>query len=164
MTNTIIRSAKPEDAEELIEIIKDVSTKHRVFDHDEFNKTVEEEKEYLSKLEDNHLFLVAIVGDKIVGWLELFPYKSKFKRHISGLIIGIIDDYQHQGIGSLFLEKAINFAKEKGIVKISTEISENNLASQNLVTKFVFKQEGKLEKELFIKGKFIDTLIFGKII
>ncbi|EKD56433.1 MAG: histone acetyltransferase HPA2-like protein acetyltransferase [uncultured bacterium] len=164
MKNIVIRNAKPEDSRALIKVIKNVSNKYRVFDHDEFNKTEEEEKEYLSKLEKNHLFLIATVNNKIAGWLELYPFKSKFKKHILGLIVGIIDKYHRQGIGSQLLEKAISFAKDKKIIKISTEISKNNLASQNLVKKFGFVLEGIQKKQLYIKEKYIDNLFFGIVI
>ncbi len=152
------------EIKELIAVTIEIASKHRVFDTDELDRTIYKQKKYLSNLEHNHFFIVAKINNKIVGWLDLYPNKKKFKAHVAGLIIGILDNYQHQGIGSLMIAKAIEFAKKHKIKKISTEVAANNVASQELLKKFRFTQEGRQEKELFIKGKYIDNLWFGRIL
>lgn len=151
-----IRKAKIKDINEVM------SLNQQLFDYEykKGAKTLDcnwtsNNKEYFRKsiVNDNSLTLVAIVDDKIVGYLIGKTSSIENYRIIKSMAeldnMFISPDYRKIGIGSLLTDKFFDWAKERGIERLKVIVSANNQSAINFYKKNDFKDcRTTLEKEL----------------
>lgn len=159
----IIRAAEPKDAEEIIIMVKQVMKETGFFPHtaEEFNITVDHEIEYMKS---TALFLVAEIDGKIVGSATLDRSELKKLNHNVTFGITILKEYCGLGIGSILMEKVIEWTKAEGIEKIELEVFENNISAIKLYNKFGFLEEGRRRKMIKTDEGYLDMIIMGRFI
>jgi len=95
-------------------------------------------------LEPQMLDLLAMRGTAVLGELHLRGLNSARLRHDLRLAIGVLPQYQEQGIGSGLLKRAITWARgASGIERISLSVHAGNTAALDLYRKFGFVEEGR---------------------
>ncbi|WP_160688144.1 GNAT family N-acetyltransferase [Clostridium sp. C2-6-12] len=158
-----IRKAEPKDAEEIILMVKQVMKETGFFPHtaEEFNITVDNEIEYMKS---TALFLLAEIDGKIVGSATLDRSDLKKLKHNVTFGITILKEYCGLGIGSILMEKIIEYTKAEGIEKIELEVFENNLSAIKLYRKFGFLEEGRRKKFIKTDEGYLDMIIMGRFI
>jgi len=92
-------------------------------------------KEYLSKLLQNPNFfvLVASVDSRIVGGLSVYVLHSYYAEKPVAYIydVGILPQYQRQGIGKSLMEFLIQFCRENGFREAYVEAETEDLDAVN---------------------------------
>ncbi len=141
----MIRSARPEDAEGIVDSVNQVGREKIHLLVEEFPLSVEEEREYLLELDrDHNLFLVVVSGGmatgegRIVGGIGVFQDRggrSPKTRHLCSVGLHLIRDYRGQGIGTRLLELAVEWARQRGYLKMDASIFSTNTASLALFRK-----------------------------
>ena len=102
---------------------------------------------------------------KIVGSCGAYGKEKGRTRHRVELGWMVHPDYAGRGIATKLLKRVIKEAKKKGIKRIEAEAAVENIASVRLAKKCGFKVEGRKKMGLLIDdGRYVDTLIFGKIL
>lgn len=162
-SSLIIRAAEPKDAEEIITMVKQVMKETGFFPHtaEEFNITVYNEIEYMKS---TALFLLAEIDGKIVGSATLDRSELKKLKHNVTFGITILKEYCGLGIGSILMEKVIEWTKSEGIEKIELEVFENNISAIKLYNKFGFLEEGRRRKMIKTDEGYLDMIIMGRFI
>ena len=169
--NVIIREAKPSDAEQIIAYVKRLSEEpvsNIAISPGEFTHTIAEEESILSEFaaSENSIFLVAETEGKIVGLLNCRGRNDrKAIRHTVTLGMSVDQDWRDQGIGSLLMSNAIEWAKELGFIKrIELLVFERNAIAIRLYQKFGFEIEGKHRKAIFRDGVYLDNLTMALLL
>ena len=158
----LIREAEAEDAAELVTFLNCVSleTDFTSLDGDGILLTSEEMEIFLNKQasSDNQITLLAFLNDKIAGIVNITADQRKRVRHIGDLFIVIGKRYWNNGLGSLLLEEAIEWAQASGILRrLQLTVQTRNQAAVHLYQKYGFVIEGRQERGAYIEeGKFID--------
>ena len=166
----LIREAEAEDAAELVTFLNCVSleTDFTSLDGDGILLTSEEMEIFLNKQasSDNQITLLAFLNDKIAGIVNITADQRKRVRHIGDLFIVIGKRYWNNGLGSLLLEEAIEWAQASGILRrLQLTVQTRNQAAVHLYQKHGFIIEGRQERGAYIEeGKFIDVYLMGKLI
>ena len=166
----LIREAEAEDAAELVTFLNCVSleTDFTSLDGDGILLTSEEMEVFLNKQasSDNQITLLAFLNDKIAGIVNITADQRKRVRHIGDLFIVIGKRYWNNGLGSLLLEEAIEWAQASGILRrLQLTVQTRNQAAVHLYQKHGFIIEGRQERGAYIEeGKFIDVYLMGKLI
>ena len=166
----LIREAEAEDAAELVTFLNCVSleTDFTSLDGDGILLTSEEMAIFLNKQasSDNQITLLAFLNDKIAGIVNITADQRKRVRHIGDLFIVIGKRYWNNGLGSLLLEEAIEWAQASGILRrLQLTVQTRNQAAVHLYQKHGFVIEGRQERGAYIEeGKFIDVYLMGKLI
>ena len=166
----LIREAEAEDAAELVTFLNCVSleTDFTSLDGDGILLTSEEMEVFLNKQasSDNQITLLAFLNDKIAGIVNITADQRKRVRHIGDLFIVIGKRYWNNGLGSLLLEEAIEWAQASGILRrLQLTVQTRNQAAVHLYQKHGFVIEGRQERGAYIEeGKFIDIYLMGKLI
>jgi len=166
----LIREAEPKDAAELVAFLNCVSleTDFTSLDGDGILLTSEEMEIFLNKQasSDNQITLLAFLNDKIAGIVNITADQRKRVRHIGDLFIVIGKRYWNNGLGSLLLEEAIEWAQASGIMRrLQLTVQTRNQAAVHLYQKHGFVIEGRQDRGAYIKeGKFIDVYLMGKLI
>ena len=166
----LIREAEAEDAAELVTFLNCVSleTDFTSLDGDGILLTSEEMEVFLNKQasSDNQITLLAFLNDEIAGLVNITADQRKRVRHIGDLFIVIGKKYWNNGLGSLLLEEAIEWAQASGILcRLQLTVQTRNQAAVHLYQKHGFVIEGRQERGAYIEeGKFIDVYLMGKLI
>lgn len=166
----LIREAEPKDAAELVAFLNRVSleTDFTSLDGDGILLTSEEMEIFLNKQasSDNQITLLAFLNGKIAGIVNITADQRKRVRHIGDLFIVIGKRYWNNGLGSLLLEEAIEWAQASGILRrLQLTVQTRNQAAVHLYQKHGFVIEGSQERGAYIEeGKFIDVYLMGKLI
>ncbi|WP_202710285.1 GNAT family N-acetyltransferase [Sporosalibacterium faouarense] len=154
--NIIIRSARIEDAEELLKHVHKIheETTFLLREPEEFDLTIEEEEKFISSSlsSDNEAFIITEVNGKIAGSCTLKISALKRERHKGTLGIALQEDFWGLGIGTKLMETVINWGKTKRLIKISLKVDTSNRRAINLYNKMGFEVEGKLLKDKVLKN------------
>jgi RimJ/RimL family protein N-acetyltransferase len=158
----VLRTPKWEDLDDFLEFINslveegaDISKREKV--------TKEQETEWLGRglaeLENDKVFmLVAEVDGKVVANSEL-GRKSGFSEHVGGIGIGIRDGYRDVGVGTEMLRILIAQAKRWNLKILELGVFATNDRARHVYRKIGFKETGRIPKEVFKDGKYVDHII-----
>ncbi len=166
-----IREAKPSDGEGIIQYVQRLSEEplsNIVISPGEFKPSVKDEERIISEFafSENSVFLVAETEGTIVGTLNCRGRNDrKSIRHVITLGISVDRDWRGQGIGSLLMANAIDWARETGFIKrIELLVFERNEVAIHLYQKFGFEIEGKHRKAIYRDGVYLDNLTMALLL
>ncbi len=164
--DVIIRSAKVEDSEELLQFVKEVSdeTDFLIQDSQDFLMTNDEEKEFILEkcMKDNHLLLIAEIDHEMIGSLGFSGGNSKRTRHKGDVGISVKKKFWNFGVGNSLMTELIHWAKQSNLIKkINLTVREDNIRAIRFYTHFNFKMEGTMSREFCINGIYYNACIMG---
>lgn len=165
----IIREADNKDAKELIEYLNVIGgeSDFLTFGTGEFNKSVEQEQDFIENVleNENALFIIAEVNGKIVGNLNFSGGPRKRTEHSGEFGVSVLKEYWGVGIGKELIEYLINWSKDSGIIrKINLRARTDNTRGIHLYKKLGFLEEGIIKRDFLINGEFYDSLQMGLLI
>ncbi len=152
---TIIRQARENEVDALIEFEQGIVEAERPFD----NTLKEGEIHYYDLLalvrSEEAEVLVAVVEDQLVGsgyakLLDAKPYQ-KYKKYAYLGFMYVKPAYRGQGINKLILERLISWAKERNISEVRLQVYDENTIAKNAYRKVGFKPN-LLEMRMEIDG------------
>lgn len=108
------------------------------------------------------VYLVAELDGRIVGHAFLDPFGVKSLSHIASLNIAVHAGWQRQGIGTLLLDRIIDWANKTGqLEKIQLNVRASNFAAIALYKKMSFQEEGRLKNHVKLHDRYVDDLVMG---
>ena len=120
-TELRLRNAREEDAEMLIDYLKQTcgETRFLVKEPEEITLTIEQEKNFIRNQNESegNLMLLAFLNGKYIGNCSLMGNAPSRYRHRASVGIALFQAYTGMGIGRKMLELLCEIAKEKGICK-----------------------------------------------
>lgn len=139
----VFRTPRLGDEDALIRQMKrvDQETKFLAREADEFSFTLEQERVFIehSLKDENRLFLVAEVGDDIVGNCSVGLLSSNRRYlHRASMGIAVCKAYWHQGIGKKLMQSCIDWCREKGIEQLELEVVTDNARAFAMYESFGF--------------------------
>lgn len=127
----VVRNPEENDAQDLIDqmIAVDKETKFLAREPDEFNFTLEKEREFIrnSSSNENILFLIGKIDDVIVGNCSVGLIQNK-KRYLHRAAMGIAvrKDYWGNGIGKKMMQECIKWCKNNDVEQLELEVVVQN--------------------------------------
>lgn len=100
----------------------------------------------------------AVDGEKMVGWVDVVPFKNPRMSHRGTLGMGLMSGYRGQGVGSKLMEKAISYSRSFGLEKLELQVYPSNTQALELYKKFGFKQTGVVHKYRKLEGQYFDSI------
>lgn len=166
----IVRNAKPEDAESLIFINISVLSEliYMLREPEEANYTKEAEIKNIESLRLNkgELYIVAVVENKVVGYLDFKNGGFIRTEHCGNFSIFILKEWREAGIGKILLQTFIDWAEKNPLIeKITLQVFSTNERAQNLYKILGFIEEGRCPKDMKLKdGTYIDSVLMYKFV
>ena len=135
-------------------------------DPSSFGSSYDKEKklspsEWKRKIE-NALF--ALSGDKPIGMIKFLFSKEQETKHVAKIYgLYVNKEYRNQGVGRKLLKSTIaEIKKNNRIIKIVLNVNPQQKKAASLYEKEGFEKIGKLKKDIFVNGKFYDSLVMEK--
>lgn len=111
------------------------------------------------------MFLVAEAEGEIVGMLNCAGGKRRATRHAAELGMSIKAEWRGQGVGTLLMARAAEWAKGTGIIsRVQLYVSVENAPAIHLYEKFGFVVEGQLRRAYYRDGAYHDNLVMGMLL
>jgi len=162
-----IREAETSDSKSLIDCIKSYLKSNLIpLTPEEFNPTIEEHEKWISKFKNgkNDLLLVAELNGQIIGNIDLTIHHRSMLKHTGYVGMGIHEDWQNQSVGTLLLDKLLQWSDSQSEIEILwLQVFGNNYKGIAIYSKKGFIEEGR-QKDFIRdnKGNFIDNLIMTR--
>lgn len=157
----LITKAAPEDAEEMLSLMKKIGaeTDNLTFGAEGLPVSVEEEQNYITALAEttSSVMFVAKKNGKIVGDASFNGMTRERMKHRGEFGISVLKEEWGQGIGSMLLEAVIDFAKNTAHAEIiSLEVRSDNVRARKLYEKYGFEKIGQFKGFFKINGEYVD--------
>ncbi len=111
-------------------------------------------------------FLVAELGDRVVGYLRLvqpvLQPSGAHVRQIPGL--GVDPEARGRGVGRLLREAAVAEAGRQGARKLTLRVLSGNTGARRLYERAGFTVEGVLREEFLIEGRPVDDVLMARFL
>jgi GNAT superfamily N-acetyltransferase len=121
----IIRPIEVSDAENFLELSKKIDESgFMLFEPGERKTTDDQQRKSIEKIlsEKNSMFFVVEVENKLVGFIAALGSNLKRNRHSAYLVLGVLEDYQGQGVATKLFNKVFEWAKEVGISRLGLTV------------------------------------------
>ncbi|WP_025683109.1 GNAT family N-acetyltransferase [Paenibacillus maysiensis] len=165
--NYTVRSAIDKDAADLSELRLQIDGETENLDREQGEAFIDtsgfEQIIQTDTVKPRNLFLVAVVGERIVGfsrcegiYLNRFAHKVEFG-------VCVCKEFWRYGMGKNLLKASIDWADSNGIQKMALNVLETNHKAIALYKKLGFESEGILKKDKILSdGKYHNTVMMGR--
>ena len=163
----IIRPISVNDAANFVELSKKIDESgFMMYEPGERQTSVEQQKKSIERIqsETNSIFFVAEVENKLVGFIAALGGDLKRNQHSAYLVLGILEDYQGQGIATQLFHRIFEWAKEVEISRLELTVIKDNIKAFNLYRKMGFILEGEKVHSLIINGKPVNEYYLYKLL
>jgi len=101
---------------------------------------------------------VALHGEQVIGWADIFPAWAHAVAHTGSLGMGLLPAWRGQGLGRALLLACIAKAKAQGITRVSLQARADNSAAIRLYEAVGFRHEARLQNAMRFDGAYFDAL------
>ena len=101
---------------------------------------------------------VALDGDQVVGWADIFPAWAAAVAHCGQLGMGLLPKHRGRGIGERLLRACLTKAAVQGLTRIELEARADNAAAIALYRKCGFEHEALKRRAMRFDGVYFDAV------
>ncbi|MGW6918659.1 N-acetyltransferase family protein [Kitasatospora sp. NPDC054939] len=105
-------------------------------------------------------FLLAVLGERIVGYVRVVPptplASNRHVRQIQGLAVDA--SVRGRGVGRALVEAGCTAARASGARRITLRVLGHNAPARRLYERCGFVVEGSLTEEFLLDGRYVDDL------
>ncbi|HYH82887.1 MAG TPA: GNAT family protein [Longimicrobium sp.] len=161
-----LRLAEPEDAAAILEYFRTLGgqTTFVTFGSEGIPLGEEAEAAFIARTRsrDNAIFLLAVAPEGIVGALTYAGGEKARTRHTGEFGVSVLREWWGRGVGPALLEEMIAWARGGGVVrKINLRVHVDNVRAIRLYERLGFVHEGRTTRDMFMDGRFVDSLMMG---
>ena len=156
-----LRPATPDDAEATAAIWRAIVAEggQTVVDRP---FTPAQERAYLEQLPPRGRMTVAVVGDVVAGFqsLDLYATYTGAMDHVGVLGTFVLAPLRGRGIGRQLSQATFDYARQAGFAKLVILVRSDNLGAQAFYVRLGFQPCGRLTRQAFIEGHYVDELLY----
>lgn len=163
----MIRVAQESDAGQLLELLinLDQETNFMLYEPGERKSRIDDIQLQIRRASETSSILLVVEEDqKIVGFLSGNRGFANRIQHSCYIVIGILKDYAHKGIGTALFQELERWARLNNVTRLELTVMIHNEAAIKLYKKMGFRVEGLKEKSLKVDGKYIDEYYMAKVL
>lgn len=165
-----IRKAIPDDAKDLLAVMKKVGkeTPYLIMDEQGLELSEEAMRLNLENLykSENNVLLVAVMENKIIGTASVKASYQKRMEHIGEVGMSILKEFWGYGLGTQLLDEIIVWAEETNVIKrLELTVQDRNKRAIHLYRKIGFIAEATMPRGAKTDdGEFLDVLLMRMLI
>lgn len=159
MSKIEIREAMPDDADILIAYTKRIGgeSDNLTFGAEGLLVTTEQEKAFLQSMHDDRhsVFYCAWKKEELIATGSLNGLSRRMS-HRAELALSVVKAEWNNGIGSMLMDKLIEYARQNDIEIINLDVRSDNVSAIHLYKKYGFKHIGTSPAFFKVDGEYID--------
>ncbi len=124
-------------------------------------KLAKQEKEYENEHKYRQMF-IAIEENDIVGFLAIKKMHFEKLRHTAKFVLGYLEDYKEDGVGSQLVDYAEEWAEENKIERLEIHVIDDDEDLEDLLDDLEFQKEGTRKSTIKIKDSYHDEVVMVK--
>ncbi|PPA69477.1 GNAT family N-acetyltransferase [Jeotgalibacillus proteolyticus] len=162
-----IRLIEAGDAENFLELSKKIDESgFMLFDPGERQTSVEQQRKSIEGMlsQPNTIFFVAEIENELAGYIGVLGSGLNRNQHSATIVLGVQETYQGKGVATKLFNKAFEWAKEAGILRLGLTVLKHNHKAFNLYKKMGFVLEGERVHSLKIEGEFVNEYYLYKLL
>lgn len=164
----IIRMIAAEDASEFLTLARqlDEETAYMMLESGERTTTLAEQQMRIQEVlaTVNSAVFVAEDDGRLVGYLEVTGGQAQRSRRTGCIVIGILQSYAGQGLGTRLFEQVNAWARAVGLHRLELTVMTHNAAGVALYRKMGFTIEGTKRHSLVVDGAWVDEYYMAKLL
>jgi RimJ/RimL family protein N-acetyltransferase len=164
----VIREIHTEDAEEFMNLIKEVEahSEFMLMEPEERQTSVEQQRRMIERIQmqESAVILGAENDGRLIGYMMAIGGSARRTRHSAYLVIGILEDFRGQGVGTSLFQTMEKWADKHRISRLELTAVTQNTAGIALYQKSGFEIEGTKRNSLIINGEFHDEYYMSKLL
>lgn len=164
----IIRTIRVSDAEQFLNLCKklDTETHFMMLEPGERTTTIEQQQAQIERLllKENQTIFVAEHDGQLVGYLAALGGEFKRNKHSVHIVIGILQDFTGQGIGTQLFLALEDWAHRQHIHRLELTVITHNKAGVALYKKRGFEIEGTKRHSMLVNGHYLDEYYMAKLL
>jgi diaminopimelate decarboxylase len=142
-----IRPARPRDAAGFLAVYREVVAEERFLRTERAVRSVREARRWFRRpVTTEQAFLLALEGERVVGWLQVMREQHPVVRHVATFGMAVAADRRGRGIGAALLAEALAWARSQQVAKVEISVYPDNRAALALYRRFGFVEEGRLRR------------------
>jgi len=158
-----VRPARPRDAGEFIDVIRQVAAERRFIATEEVTwRPRMYRRRFRRSRTDKAATFVAVADGRVVGSIGIRREDWRTNRHIATFGMSILKEWRGRGIGSALLAEALGWARGVGVEKVSLTVYPHNSRAVALYRKFGFVDEGRLSGQSKKSYGYDDEVIMSR--
>ena len=154
-----IREARAEDAKALLTYLRRIGgeSDNLTFDNQGLPFTEEEESRFLESVhrDPKSIQLIALRNGSIIADGSISGFQRRMS-HRANLGISVVREEWNHGIGSMLMERLIDFSRNSGIELINLEVRADNDSAIHLYEKYGFRSIGTSPAYFKIGDRYFD--------
>lgn len=136
------------DSEALLETEREyvLTSRYLIVSPADLEHTVADEARWIRelRLNPNSLLLLALHNGEVIGNLDLTGSEEEYEDQSGLITMGILQEFQNKGLGSILLREAIAWAQQNHQLQVlCLQVERANKSAVRLYQKAGFKVEGK---------------------
>ncbi|MBX3000865.1 MAG: GNAT family N-acetyltransferase [Caldilineaceae bacterium] len=163
-----IRAIEETDAEAFLSLglRLDAETTFMMLEPGERNQDVDAQRARIAGIlaSDDERIWVAEHDGELVGFLEVYGGMFRRNRHSAYIVIGVLQSFAGQGIGTRLFATLESWAHERRIHRLELTVMVHNGRAIRLYQKMGFIIEGTKKHSLFVDGAFVDEYSMAKLL
>jgi RimJ/RimL family protein N-acetyltransferase len=113
---------------------------------------------------NNQAIFVAEADGKLNGYLSAAGGDFRRNRNCAHIIVGILQAFAGQGIGTKLFSDSERWARENGIHRLELTVMAHNERAVGLYQKMGYKIEGIKKDSLLVNGSYVDEYYMAKLL
>ncbi len=101
---------------------------------------------------------IALDGDRVVGWADIFPAWADAVKHCGSLGMGVLAGYRRQGMGERLLRACLAKARAQGMTRVELEARADNAGAICLYERVGFEHEAVKRNAMRFDGVYYDAV------
>ena len=164
----IIRTIREADAPAFLELCMrlDDETRFMLLEPGERTLTPRQQADVLRAIlaHENSTLLLAEHDRQLVGYIEAIGGGFRRDRHSAHIVVGILQAFTGQGVGTRLFTEVERWARGHGIHRLSLTVMTHNERGLALYRKMGFHLEGTHRHALVVEGAYVDEYSMAKLL
>jgi L-amino acid N-acyltransferase YncA len=160
-----VKTATISDSRGIINIWNNV-VKERIYTMGLNFLSEDEEIKFIESLDERETILIAVLNDKIIGYLLLkIPAReTKSTLHVAEVGTWVLNGHRRMGVAHALLLSAFILAKRHSFEKMVIEVRHSNKKGLAFYKDHGFYEVGRFKNQIKIDGKYDDHIMMEKFL
>lgn len=165
---TLIRTITVQDAAAFLALTKrlDEESKLMLLEPGERTTTLEQQQQRIEELLGSRASMIFVAEDEdgLAGYLGAYGADARRARHCLYIVIGILQRFSGQGIGTRLFAELDEWAAQQQIHRLELTVMAHNVRALALYKKAGFEIEGLKRHSLEVDGSYVDEYYMAKLL